>query len=171
MRDGETRAGPFSSAEARRLALFFAMVYFAQGMVYLPDQVVSIVFKERGLTAGQLATFTWVITIPWFIKPVYGLLSDFVPIAGTRRRSYFLITAALATVSAIAVSLRSGAPYWALACMITLLWLGVGFTDVLTDALMVENGKPLGLTGTFQSVQWAALRPSSLVVCVAGGHP
>ena len=23
---------------------------------------------------------------------------------------------------------------------------GIGFTDVLTDALMVENGKPLGLT-------------------------
>src|SRR6267142_6095988 len=109
MRDGETRPGPFSSPEARRLALLFAIVYFAQGMVYLPDQVVSIVFKERGLTAGQLATFTWVITIPWFIKPVYGLLSDFVPIAGTRRRSYFLIMAALATVSAIAVSLMSGA--------------------------------------------------------------
>jgi len=170
MRDGETRPGPFSSPETRRLALLFAIVYFAQGMVYLPDQVVSIVFKERGLTAGQLATFTWVITIPWFIKPVYGLLSDFVPIAGTRRRSYFLIMAALATVSAIAVSLMSGAPYWALACMITLLWLGVGFTDVLTDALMVENGKPLGLTGTFQSVQWAALSASSILVGVAGGY-
>ena len=170
MRDGEARPGPFSSPEARRLGLLFAIVYFAQGMVYLPDQVVSIVFKERGLTAGQLATFSWIITIPWFIKPVYGLLSDFVPIAGTRRRSYFLIMAALATVSAIAVSLMTGAPYWALAVMITLLWLGVGFTDVLTDALMVENGKPLGLTGTFQSVQWAALSASSILVGVAGGY-
>lgn len=170
MRDGEARPGPFSSPEARRLGLLFAIVYFAQGMVYLPDQVVSIVFKERGLSAGQLATFTWVITIPWFIKPVYGLLSDFVPIAGTRRRSYFLIMAALATVSAIAVSLMTGAPYWALAVIITLLWLGVGFTDVLTDALMVENGKPLGLTGTFQSVQWAALSASSILVGVAGGY-
>jgi MFS family permease len=170
MRDGEARPGPFSSPEARRLGLLFAIVYFAQGMVYLPDQVVSIVFKERGLTAGPLATFSWIITIPWFIKPVYGLLSDFVPIAGTRRRSYFLIMAALATVSAIAVSLRTDAPYWALASMITLLWLGVGFTDVLTDALMVENGKPLGLTGTFQSVQWAALSASSILVGVAGGY-
>jgi MFS family permease len=170
MRDGEARPGPFSSPEARRLGLLFAIVYFAQGMVYLPDQVVSIVFKERGLTAGQLATFSWIITIPWFIKPVYGLLSDFVPIAGTRRRSYFLIMAALATVSAIAVSLMTGAPYWALAVIITLLWLGVGFTDVLTDALMVENGKPRGLTGTFQSVQWAALSASSILVGVAGGY-
>ena len=34
---------------------------------------------------------------------------------------------------------------------------GLAFTDVLTDALMVENGRGLGLTGAFQSVQWAAI--------------
>ena len=58
MRDREPRPRRFSTREARRLGLLFAIVYFAQGMVYLPDQVVAIVFKERGLTAGQLATFT-----------------------------------------------------------------------------------------------------------------
>ena len=66
---GPCAGTPFQSPEARRLALLFAIVYFAQGMIYLPDQVVAIVFKERGLTAGQLAAFTWITTIPWFIKP------------------------------------------------------------------------------------------------------
>jgi len=160
----------FQSRDARRLGLLFAVVYFAQGMVYLPEQVIAIVFKERGLSAGQLATFTWIITTPWFIKPVYGLLSDFVPLFGTRRRSYFLLTTALASAAAFAVSLRPQAPYAWLAVVITLLWLGVGFTDVLTDALMVESGKPLGLTGTFQSVQWAALGAASIVVGVGGGY-
>jgi len=102
------------------------------------------VFKERGLSAGQLAAFNWSITIPWFIKPVYGLLSDFVPLFGTRRRSYFLIMSSMAALSALTVSLMPTAPYAALATVITLLWLGVGFTDVLTDALMVENGSPSG---------------------------
>jgi len=161
---------PFQSPEARRLALLFAIVYFAQGMIYLPDQVVSIVFKERGLTAGQLATFTWIITIPWFIKPVYGLLSDFVPIFGTRRRSYFLIMSGVAALAAVAVSLMPGASYAQLATLITLLWLGVGFTDVLTDALMVENGQRVGLTGAFQSVQWGALSAASILVGVGGGY-
>jgi MFS family permease len=170
MRDREPRPRRFSTREARRLGLLFAIVYFAQGMVYLPDQVVAIVLKERGLTAGQLATFTWIITTPWFIKPLYGLLSDLVPLAGTRRRGYLLITAALAAGSAAAVSFMAGAPYWALATAITLLWLGVGFTDVLTDALMVENGRPLGLTGAFQSAQWAALSAASILVGAAGGY-
>ena len=164
------REHPFQSPEARRLALLFGIVYFAQGMIYLPDQVVAIVFKERGLTAGQLATFTWIITIPWFIKPVYGLLSDFVPIFGTRRRSYFLIMSGVAALAAVAVSLMPGASYAQLATMITLLWLGVGFTDVLTDALMVENGQRVGLTGAFQSVQWGALSAASILVGVGGGY-
>jgi predicted MFS family arabinose efflux permease len=50
------------------------------------------------------------------------------------------------------------------------MWLGVGFTDVLTDALMVENGKPLGLTGVFQSVQWGALSAASVLTGVLGGY-
>ena len=164
------REHPFQSPEARRLALLFGIVYFAQGMIYLPDQVVSIVFKERGLTASQLATFTWITTIPWFIKPVYGLLSDFVPLFGTRRRSYFLLMSGLAAASALALSLMPDASYAWLATMITLLWLGVGFTDVLTDALMVENGQRVGLTGAFQSVQWGALSAASILVGVGGGY-
>jgi predicted MFS family arabinose efflux permease len=154
----------------RRLTLLFAIVYFAQGMIYLPDQVVAIVFKERGLSAGQLATFIWITTVPWFIKPLYGLLSDFVPLFGTRRRSYFMINTSLAAAAAVAVSVMPGAPYWALTALITLLWLGVGFTDVLTDALMVETGKPLGLTGIFQSVQWGAISAASILVGVLGGY-
>jgi len=168
--EGPTRQSAFQTPEARRLAVLFAIVYFAQGMVYLPDQVVAIVLKERGLTAGQLAGFTWVITIPWFIKPLYGMLSDFVPLFGTRRRSYFLVMSSAAALAALIVSQMARAPYAALAGAITLLWLGVGFTDVLTDALMVENGKPLGLTGAFQSVQWGALSAASILVGVAGGY-
>lgn len=164
------RGHPFQSPDARRLALLFAIVYFAQGMIYLPEQVVAIVFKERGLSAGQLAAFTWITTIPWFIKPVYGLLSDFVPLFGSRRRSYFLIMSGGAALAAVSVSLMPGVSYALLATMITLLWLGVGFTDVITDALMVENGKRVGLTSAFQSVQWGALGAASILVGVGGGY-
>jgi MFS family permease len=170
MRDGPATWHPFTSPDAQRLAVLFAVVYFAQGMVYLPDQVLALVFKERGLSAGQLAAFQWVVTVPWFVKPLYGLLSDFVPLFGTRRRSYFLVVTALATVAGLAVSGMAEAPYWALAAVITLLWTGVGFADVLIDALMVESGKPLGLTGAFQSVQWAAISAASILVGVGGGY-
>jgi Na+/melibiose symporter-like transporter len=45
----------------------------------------------------------------------------------------------------------------------------LAFTDVLTDALMVENGNRLGLTGQFQAVQWASISLASILVGVGGG--
>src|SRR5881397_699997 len=88
---------PFRSAEARRLALVFAVVYFAQGMWNLPVQAITFTLKQRfGYTATNVATLFSVTTIPWLIKPAYGLLSDAVPLFGWRRKSYFMLTSGLA---------------------------------------------------------------------------
>jgi len=161
---------PFGRGEARRLAIFFAIVYFAQGMWYLPNQTLTIVLKERGLSAGQVADFFFISTIPWLIKPVYGLISDFVPLGGLKRKSYLLLMSALAAAAGLAVGLGVPHTYAWLAALITIMGLGLAFTDVLVDALMVENGKPLGLTGAFQSVQWGAIQLASVLVGEIGGY-
>jgi MFS family permease len=165
-----TRLNPFTTPEARRLGVLFGVVYFAQGMWYLPNQAVTVLLKDRGLSAGQVADFFLLSTIPWLIKPVYGLLSDFVPLFGWRRKSYFLLAAALASGAGFALAALPGYPYWPTAILFTLMALGLAFTDVLTDALMVEKGRPLGLTGAFQAVQWAAIYSASILVGVVGGY-
>src|SRR5439155_1264209 len=78
---------PFRTPDARRLATLFAVVYFAQGMWGLPTQPMTIVLKERGLSSAAVADFMLISTLPWLIKPLYGLLSDFVPLFGRRRGS------------------------------------------------------------------------------------
>ncbi|MGH7323712.1 MAG: MFS transporter [Candidatus Rokuibacteriota bacterium] len=164
------RLHPFQTAEAQRLALLFGVVYFAQGIWYLPNQTITIVLKERGLSAGQVADFLLMSTIPWLIKPIYGLVSDFVPLWGRRRKSYFLLTTSLAAMAGAALALLTEHPYWPMAILFTTMGLGLAFTDVLTDAVMVETGRPRGLTGAFQSVQWASITASSVLVGVLGGQ-
>ncbi len=39
----------------------------------------------------QVAIVTGLGAAPWVVKPVYGFLSDTVPIFGYRRRSYLII--------------------------------------------------------------------------------
>src|SRR5438477_3270877 len=165
-----TRLNPFKTADTRRLATLFAVVYFAQGMWGLPSQPMVITLKERGLSSAAVADFMLISTLPWLIKPLYGLLSDFVPLFGRRRQSYFLITSALASVSGIVLAMMSEHTYWRMAGWYTAMGFGLAFTDVLTDALMVENGRPRGLTGAFQSVQWAAIYMASILVGLVGGH-
>src|SRR5262245_11643614 len=139
-------------------------------MWYLPQQPLTIVLKERGLSAAQVAQFFAITALPWLVKPRYGLISDFFPLFGRRRNSYLLITCALASAAGFTLATSVEHTYWALASLFTLMALGLAFNDVLTDALMVENGRPLGLTGAFQSVQWAAITLASIVVGVLGGH-
>jgi MFS family permease len=164
------RLHPFQTRESQRLALLFGVVYFAQGMWYLPNQTITIVFKDAGLSAGQVATFFAITVVPWLVKPVYGLLSDFVPLFGYRRRSYVILSSALAVLSAVVVVVLDATAYWPLAILFTAMALGLAFTDVITDALMVENGRALNLTGAFQSVQWAAIYTASIAVGLLGGH-
>ncbi|HVO96232.1 MAG TPA: MFS transporter [Terriglobales bacterium] len=162
---------PFrESPEARRLAMVFAIVYFAQGMWYLPNLSITFFLKDTlGLNAAQTATFFSITVIPWLIKPVYGLISDFVPLFGQRRKSYLILSSGLAAAMGFAVTVMGAYTYWGVAVFFTLMGLGLAFTDVLTDALMVENGQRLGLTGPFQAVQWAAISLASILVGVGGG--
>jgi len=169
MLDRLRRLHPFQTPDAQRLAILFAVVYFAQGMWSLPNQTLIITLKERGLSAGQVATFFSFSIIPWLIKPAYGFLSDCVPLFGRRRKSYLLLTSSLAAGAGLAMGLAAPHSYWWLVGLITVMGLGLAFTDVLVDALMVESGKPRGLTGAFQAVQWAAIYTAAVLVGVLGG--
>jgi len=177
---------PFKTREAKRLAFLFGVVYFAQGMWYLPEQTITIVLKDRGLSASQVADFTLIAWLPWFVKPIYGLLSDFVPLFGRRRQSYFLLTSAVAGLAGLVLAwgnwIATG-QVWTFNlfglttftvvegfALFFLMALGLAFTDVLTDAMMVENGRPLRLTGAFQSVQWACITLASVLVGELGGQ-
>jgi len=184
------RLNPFQTPGAQRLALLFGIVYFAQGMWYLPKQTITVVLKDRGLSAGQVADFFLIATVPWLIKPLYGLVSDFLPLAGYRRKSYFLLTSALAAGAGFTLAatglVRTGGlttlsltvPGWGPVPLtlvegvglFTVMAVGLAFTDVLTDAMMVETGRPLGLTGAFQSVQWACVTVAAVGVGLVGGQ-
>jgi MFS family permease len=161
---------PFTTPVAQHLALLFAIVYFAQGMWYLPNQTITISLKDAGLSAGQVATFFAITTVPWLIKPVYGLLSDFVPLFGFHRKSYLMLTSATAVAAGILLGVTGEHSYSRMAILFTGMALGLAFTDVLVDALMVENGKPLRLTGAFQAVQWGAITVASILVGEIGGY-
>jgi len=157
--------------EPRRLAFVFAVIYFAQAMAYLPGQTVNIELKEHvGLSAAQMATFSLITTTPWFLKPLYGLLSDFLPVFGSRRKNYLLIASGLASTTAVFAAINATPTYLFLLAVMFVLGLGLAFSDVVIDALMVEKGRAFGMIGTFQSVQWTAMYVGVVLVGLVGGH-
>ena len=48
---------------------------------------------------SEITQFMAIVSAPWVIKPIYGLLIDFVPLFGSRRRNYLLLATLMTAVS------------------------------------------------------------------------
>ena len=161
--------------ETTGLVLLFGAMYFVQGVAEptegLIAQPVRSLLKSWGYSAAAIAGFAALLALPWSLKPLYGLLTDFIPLGGTRRRAYLLVTSG-ASVLGLAVlyviDLPDGA-YGLLLCLLLVPTVAVAFSDVVVDALMVEKGQPRGLTGMLQSVQWAAMYGGTILAGLVGG--
>lgn len=154
-----------------RLILLFALVYFAQGIgqnVGVMDQPIKFYFKEAlGLDAARTTEYLAITTIPWTIKPLYGLVSDFVPLFGYRRKSWLLLTNLAAAFGFLWLSGLSEPAMIAVALLLTAF--GTAASDVIVDAIMVEHGKATGRTAEFQSVQWLWSSVGLVVSSLIGG--
>ncbi len=157
------------------LAVLFGLLYFVQGIAEptegLIAQPVRSLLMNWKYPAESIGGFAFLLSMPWNVKPIFGLLSDFVPLFGLRRKSYLLLSSGAASLGLLSLYLfppQVGSPGW------LLVWLlvptvGVAMSDVVIDALMVEKGQPLGLTGQLQSVQWAAMYSAMILTGSLGG--
>jgi MFS family permease len=162
--------------DVARLCVFFATLYFIQGIgdptSGLIAQPVRSLLRAWEQSPATIAGFMALLALPWSLKPLFGVLSDFVPLFGSRRRNYLLMSCASASVGLLVLYLMPlpREAVWLLFAMLLLPTIAIAFGDVLVDAVMVETGQPRGLTGRFQSVQWTAAYGALLLVGVLGGY-
>lgn len=157
------------------LSLLFGTLYFVQGVAEpgegLITQPVRSMLKGWGYSVSDVALITLVAGLPWTLKPLFGLLTDFVPFAGSRRRSYLIATSGLTTLGLVWLYFHPPSPgaYWSLMLLLLVPTVGVAFSDVVADGLMIDKGQPRGITGLLQSVQWGSSYAAGVLAAVVGG--
>ncbi len=161
--------------EVVKLGVLFGTLAFFQGIDEPTDglcaQPLRALLMSRGRSGSQVAGIAGLIALPWVFKPLFGLLTDFVPWMGMRRRSYLLLMTSLVTVGFLAAFL-AGDRVDNEVIMLTWIFVvsaSVAFADVSADALMIELAQPLQLTGKLQAIQWACLYASGIVIGLLGG--
>jgi hypothetical protein len=77
-----------------------------------------------------------IIHIPWSIKILYGLISDNVPIAGTRRKSYIILMGLLQFFALISIYFLHETSALLVAIFLTAAALSEAFVNVVADAIM-----------------------------------
>jgi MFS family permease len=156
----------------QHLLWFFALVYIVEGLgqvVGLIAQPLTYYLKEvHGYSALQVTAFITVFNVPWVIKPVYGLISDFLPLFGYRRKSYLLIANAAAIAGYFWTTQINVPHVLLLALMLTAYAMAISST--LCGAVLVENGQKLHASGAFVNQQWLWFNVAAMAAAIVGGQ-
>jgi predicted MFS family arabinose efflux permease len=155
----------------RRLMLFFAIVFVAegidQGRVGVVLQPLTNFLKTQGWSPLEVTAYFGALNFPWVIKPLYGLVSDFVPLLGYRRTSYLMLASAVAILSYAAIAWL-GEPA-AIAPFLVLTAYCMATASTLCGALLAENGRTYRQSSLFVGQQWLWFNVAIMASALVGG--
>lgn len=151
--------------------VFFAILYVAEGagqtdgLIAQPlNYYLKTVFHW---TPVQITAYLTVLNLPWFIKPVYGAMSDFLPLFGYRRRTYLILANLAAVLGYVAIAQASDPG--SLIVLLLLTAYGMAISSTVCGALLVENGQRFGMSGAFVNQQWLWFNIAALASALTAG--
>nr|GEY38957.1 probable folate-biopterin transporter 3 [Tanacetum cinerariifolium] len=105
------------------------------------------------LQPSEAQFYSGIIQIPWIIKPLWGLMTDIVPIFRLRRRPYFIFAGLVGSIAMLVPAFTPNLPLvWAILSFMTAS-AGVAIADVTIDACVTENSiSHPSLAGDLQSL-------------------
>lgn len=111
---------------------------------------------------------------PWSIKPIYGILSDCIPIKQRKRIPYLIISSWLSLlpwlILGLSQALRSSSNM--LTALLILQNLGSAMADVVIDAMVAEAVRSAGpeFAGDLQSLSWSSMAVGGIFGSLLGGY-
>ncbi|KAI5014407.1 probable folate-biopterin transporter 2 [Hordeum vulgare subsp. vulgare] len=150
-RDGSVECGAASPFRwlrrlSRELHWSFVLAVFAvygacQGVGNAVGVVAASYYSKDVLRLQPSAAqfYQGIVDSPWVVKPVWGLLTDVVPVAGYRRRPYFLLAGVIGATSMLIISLQSNLGLIPAVLALTAQSAGAAIADVTLDALVAQN--------------------------------
>lgn len=163
-------------------------IYFVEGALGLARLAQTFFLKdELHLGPAELSALTGLFTLPWTIKPIYGFLSDGLPLFGYRRRSYLILCGLLGALCYIGLGTNFGGYFEnngkdLSTSSITLLQATVAsfivssgciaFSDVVADGIVVQKTRDSAdptVAGGLQSLCWGSASIGGLISAYFSG--
>lgn len=154
------------------------LAYSVQGikmqLAYLAEQY--LLKDELALSPAAVAAVFATAHVPWITKPLYGFVSDSLPlpfpgaVTRERRRPYLVLCGLIGAAAYAGLSLAPASRAVVLTFM-TLGELSIAFSDVVVDGVVVAlaRGEPQATSGALQSLAWGAQAAGSLASAWVAG--
>jgi folate/biopterin transporter len=146
-------------------------IYFVQGILTLSRLAVSFFLKDELLLGPvQMSTIMGICTIPWMIKPLYGFISDSLPIFGYHRKPYIVMSGILGCAAWGCLGTVAHTSTTA-TIMIVLSSVSVAISDVIVDSIVVERARneSEAKIGSLQSLCWGSSAIGALCTAYLSG--
>ncbi|KAF7150146.1 hypothetical protein RHSIM_Rhsim02G0216300 [Rhododendron simsii] len=88
---------------------------------------------------SEAQVYSGITTIPWIVKPIWGILTDVVPILGYHRRPYFILAGAIGVISMLFLSLDEDLHIFFALLALTAGSASVAIADVTIDACVAQK--------------------------------
>ncbi len=156
-----------------RTMWFFAIVYAVEGIGQAKSGIMwqplshwlKVALHWDPVTiSASLA----ILDVPWIIKPLWGAISDFVPLFGYRRRPYLVLAniAAFVAFARVATIDTSGALIPAL----TVTAVAMAVSSTLCGALLVETGQKNNSSASYVNQQWLWYSIAQMIAGTVAGY-
>ncbi len=123
---------------------------------------------DLGLSPADMAMFMAAAGFAWYLKPLFGLLSDHVPLFGTRRRHYLLLSGIGGVVVWV---MAASSPRTADALLVAMIAVNMFAVlgNTVGGGLLVDNGRRYRETRRFSVVRVAAMNSAMVLAGPLGG--
>ena len=148
------------------------LAYLSQGLSCAQFGVIAqpiqfFMMKGLELSSAQVSSYMAIMMLPWVIKPLYGLISDYVPIFGYRRKSYLVISNAIAAMAFLTMLSSSNLIVILGSLMVTAISMAVA--TALMCGLAVETGRSDGKVRLYFIIQEIAYYSANILAGLIGG--
>lgn len=144
----QARAWPVATVMAT--SIFATTFVQLQSLGYVPFN--HLLMKTLGLDSDKAANFMSLAILPWTLKGIAGLVVDGVPLWGSRRRSYLLLSGLSAAALWLLMGLVSH-QYRGLLALVLAMNVAIVFGSATAGGLLVEAGQRFGASGRLSSLR------------------
>ena len=116
----------------------YYMISFYAGVSTITELAVSFYFKDiLKIQPAEMSRISSLISLPWSFKPLLGLLTDFCPILGYKRKYYIVLCGLIAMLCWFNMA-TTITTVWSAMTYLFLINVANSFSSVLGEAIVVE---------------------------------
>jgi hypothetical protein len=156
----------------RLILLLFAAQHLTKGFTNsFVAAAERFVYQELSLDAARMQVLMGVSTIPWALKPVFGLVSDTFPIMGFCKAPYMVLATIVGLAGLLVLSTQqSSLSANGVAISLFLFNIYIAFVDLLSEAVYARRLRSSPSLGPdLISFVWGGMTVAGLVAMVSSG--